>query len=355
MSVSIIMPIYNSAKYLPLAIDSLLEQSYADIEINLINNGSTDQSMEICLSYMNRDDRVRCFNLDAPDLIGARNFGIEKSTHDYIAFLDSDDICLPDRLTLQTTFLDKNEKVSILGGQSINIDESGLEVGVQTKNPLDDLSIKNALQSGNNPFVNSSIVARKSTLLSLGGYRRAFVLSEDYDLWKRASHNYCFANVEKPVVKYRQHGSSVSAKKISQLILFKLFADFCYQERTLGFTDPADRMSDGFSIEMIDDSRQREIIEKIVSGWDCLFKLSNDGKSIQILSSKDVNSISYIVDHYIGSLNRKMVFDALKNCLEYSRCSLKDRAIVRKKMIRTSRSKSINYLLKKLFSPLLRQ
>ena len=91
MKVSIIIPIYNSENYLTDCIESAVSQTYSDIEIILVNDGSTDGSEKICRSYEEKDQRVRLINQSNAGVSAARNAGLDASTGDLIAFIDSDD------------------------------------------------------------------------------------------------------------------------------------------------------------------------------------------------------------------------------------------------------------------------
>ena len=114
--VSVVMPVYNDERYLAEAIASVLGQTYADFELIIVDDGSTDGSRAIIEEYALRDSRVVPILL--PGNLGqssARNRGIERAGGQYIAAMDGDDICLPDRLRRQVNFLDANPQVGVLG------------------------------------------------------------------------------------------------------------------------------------------------------------------------------------------------------------------------------------------------
>lgn len=94
--ISIIVPMYNVESYLPECLDSILNQSYTNIEVILINDGSPDNSCKIALDYSNRDQRIIVFDRTNEGVSSARNFGLSKVTGDYVIFVDSDDVLLPD-------------------------------------------------------------------------------------------------------------------------------------------------------------------------------------------------------------------------------------------------------------------
>ena len=94
--ISVIVPVYNVAKYLPQCLESIICQSYQDLEIIVVDDGSTDESGKICDEYALKDKRIRVYHLENQGLSAARNYGIAKAAGEYIAFLDSDDWIEPD-------------------------------------------------------------------------------------------------------------------------------------------------------------------------------------------------------------------------------------------------------------------
>ena len=95
MTVSIIVPVYNTAVYLPACIDSILAQSYTDFELILVDDGSTDDSLQVCETYAARDARIRVFHQQNAGVSAARNFGVEQAQGDWLCYVDSDDVVLP--------------------------------------------------------------------------------------------------------------------------------------------------------------------------------------------------------------------------------------------------------------------
>ncbi|HFI0654920.1 TPA: glycosyltransferase family 2 protein, partial [Streptococcus suis] len=122
--VSIIVPIYNVEKFLPRCIESICNQTYENIEILLINDGSTDGSEQICMDFMKRDSRIRYFLKENGGLSDARNYGIERACGKYLAFIDSDDFVESDFiLRLYDALVQQNASVAIAGFSKV--DENG--------------------------------------------------------------------------------------------------------------------------------------------------------------------------------------------------------------------------------------
>ena len=113
---SIIIPVYNSGKYLAETLESILAQSLQDIEIIVVDDASDDSSPDIIGSYCVKDDRIRFIQLDENQgMCGAFNVGIEAASCEYITFSGHDDVSLPDRLKLQAEYLDEHSEISVVG------------------------------------------------------------------------------------------------------------------------------------------------------------------------------------------------------------------------------------------------
>lgn len=131
--VSVIMPVYNDELYVGKAIESILNQTYKNFEFIIIDDGSTDHSLEIIKRYQYQDGRVRIFSLRKNMGISyALNLGIQKARGKYIARMDSDDISLPRRLATQVSYLNNNRNVVAVGGQAEIIDLQGLVTAYRT-------------------------------------------------------------------------------------------------------------------------------------------------------------------------------------------------------------------------------
>ena len=114
--ISIIVPIYNAEKYIDRCVSSIVNQTFRDLEIILVNDGSVDNSLSICKLWENRDVRVRLFSQDNTGVSSARNLGIKNATGDLLMFLDSDDYMLPDMCdVMYNTLKEKNADLVICG------------------------------------------------------------------------------------------------------------------------------------------------------------------------------------------------------------------------------------------------
>lgn len=208
--VSIVMPVFNGEKYLREAATSILNQTFTDIELVIINDGSTDNTESI-LDEIAVDQRVRVLsNGKNIGLTLTRNKGLRKSKGEYVAMLDSDDIALPNRIEKQLAFLETNRDFALIGSSIDLINSSGKYIRTQHY-PTPSAYIPSLLFFQNN-FAQSAVMIRKSALPDQC-YREEYPQGEDYDLWIRISGVHKTANINSVLVKYRMHDESVSNHK----------------------------------------------------------------------------------------------------------------------------------------------
>jgi glycosyltransferase involved in cell wall biosynthesis len=193
--VSVVLPARNAETTIAESIKSVLNQDFTDIELLVILNGCTDDTLGVVSSV--KDERLRVLESE-PGIVKALNTGLYESRGKYIARQDADDIWLPGKLALQINLLE-NDNVDVVGTQMSVISSSGLNV---TSYPLQNSSIKSAILAGHNPIGHPSVTYRKSVVKSVGGYWDFFPLAEDLDMWARLIPLAKFANIDVPLVKY---------------------------------------------------------------------------------------------------------------------------------------------------------
>lgn len=228
--VSINMATYNRGQYLPEAIDSILRQDFTDWELIIVDDGSTDNTQEVILPYL-RDERVKYFkNEKNLGICLTRNKALEKSSGEYIAVLDSDDVWLAnDKLSQQIDFLDFNYEYALVGTGVVVIDEKGKELK-RYVNPEGSVPIKNSLLA-KNPFAHSSVLYRREIVLKLGAYPLNLNGIEDYDLWLRLGKKFKLHNLPLYDLGYRKHPNNISLidrERLMQanLTLIKKYREF---------------------------------------------------------------------------------------------------------------------------------
>ena len=204
--VTVLMAAYNGARYLKDAIDSILNQTFKDFEILIIDDGSTDQSAEIVQSY--KDPRIRFLrNEQNMGIVVTRNRGIKEMRGEYLAILDCDDVSPPKRLEKEFNFLKKNPSFGLVGGKTRFIDQNGLSTGVILN--YDSLPERlPAMLLFTNCFSNSAVMIRTSALPP-DGYRD-FGGASDYDLMTRIAKKWRLKNLPQTMLKYRTHDKNMT-------------------------------------------------------------------------------------------------------------------------------------------------
>ncbi len=213
--ITILLPVYNGDKYLKKAIESILKQTFSNFEFIIVNDGSTDNSLEIIKSF--NDPRIKIINNKKNlGLIKSLNIGLEQAKGRYIARLDADDIALENRLEKQYNYLEKNKNVTLIGGGAEIINNEGKYV--RKKLPITDFDqIKFWALFIGNPFLHSSIFFRKKDINSINGYSHKYKHVEDYDLYLRLIKNgYKIINLPEIFIKYRIHNQSIGQSKDSK-------------------------------------------------------------------------------------------------------------------------------------------
>lgn len=210
--VSVVICIYNGEKYLQQAIDSVLEQSLTNFELLLIDDGSSDRSLEILREYEKKDNRCRVFTGPNQGLIGSRNMGIQHARAEYIALMDADDICMPERLATQLQYLQAHPRCVALGSRVLLVDPDNrpiMPLGVATAHE----AIDAAYMAGRGAaIVNPSAMILKSAFVQVGMYQKDFVHAEDMDIFLRLAEVGELANLPEILLHYRQHPDSIGYK-----------------------------------------------------------------------------------------------------------------------------------------------
>lgn len=204
-TVTVFMAVYNGEKYIKEAIESVLNQSYTDFELLIINDGSTDQTLDIIATFS--DSRIRLLHNDGnKGLTYTRNHGVREARGKYFATLDSDDIAMPKRLKTQVGYMTANPDVAICGGQAVLIDGNSKEIRPYKVHVGDNLSHWLVLH---NVFINSTLMIKTSVMREMDGYRE-MAPAEDYDLAFRIGLKHRVANLKDKLVYYREHDNNIS-------------------------------------------------------------------------------------------------------------------------------------------------
>lgn len=215
--VSVIMSVYNGSRFLDSAIISILEQTYDNFEFIIINDGSTDASLDIIRKYAKADSRIMVIeNPGNLGLAASLNRGLAIARGKYIARMDADDIALKDRLKIQFDYLEDNPGIWLAGSSAQIIDEEGRLIGI-TNVIADPEKIKRRLLKGN-CIIHPSIIFRNEKGFC---YREKALFCEDYDLYLRLTlKGKRLSNISQPLIQYRLSLASISFKKYYYARLF---------------------------------------------------------------------------------------------------------------------------------------
>lgn len=207
--ISLIMSVYNGEAYLEEAIESVLNQTFRDFELIIINDCSTDGTSEILDSFADRDNRVKVYtnevNLKLPSSL---NKAITFAQGKYIARMDADDICLPDRLQKQYTFMENNPSVALSSCRFMTL-KNGIVSSGGCGGKCDNESLK-ALLLVTNPILHPGIIAKADAIRSLG-YDKNFTCTEDMELWTRfVMAGYNIEILPEYLMIYRLHDKQIT-------------------------------------------------------------------------------------------------------------------------------------------------
>jgi glycosyltransferase involved in cell wall biosynthesis len=204
--VSVLMPVFNVEKYIAQAIHSILQQSFLDFELIILNDGSTDGTSKIIDQF--QDHRIQRIDLtENRGLVNARNQLVTAARGRYIAFLDADDIAMPHRLSTQVAFLD-GDTVDICGSAYYSLYEASGKIKT-SKQRYSDADIR-ALMTVSSPLCNPAVMGR-AVVFKKFPYPLGRDYAEDYSLWAElALAGYRFANLREKLITYRIHEKQTS-------------------------------------------------------------------------------------------------------------------------------------------------
>ena len=205
--ISVIIPVYNGEKTIRETIFSVLNQTYKNLELIVINDGSLDLTLNVI--YTIQDSRLKVFSYEKSGVSISRNRGIERASGQFISFLDADDIWTPEKLEKQLKALQANPQASVAYSWVDYIDENGEffrhgnHISING-NAYEKMLIQNVLENGSNPLI------RRQALINVGNFDISLKFAEDWDMWLRLASRYDFVTVPDADVLYRMSFSSVS-------------------------------------------------------------------------------------------------------------------------------------------------
>jgi glycosyltransferase involved in cell wall biosynthesis len=253
--VSVLMPVFNTASYLSDALTSVLTQTLADIELIAVDDGSQDGSTETLKSFAARDSRVRLIIRENRGIIATRNELLAAARADFVAWMDSDDVSLPNRIAAQIEAFQDDPSLVCVGAATQCIDPDGNFLNVE-RYPTSHLEILAEQERGTGVRFATTMM-RREVAMRVGGFREPFRIGEDLDLLLRLSENGGIANLPDILYLYRQHISSISARLGPGWIAYRdHILELAKERRQTG----ADRLQRGEAIQianiMDEDSRR---------------------------------------------------------------------------------------------------
>jgi glycosyltransferase involved in cell wall biosynthesis len=204
-SVSVLMPVYNSERYVAQAVESILAQTFTDFEFLIVDDGSTDASRTILESYAARDARIQLVSRPNTGCLVALNEMLGRARGDLIARMDADDVAFPERFERQVAYLYEHPACVLVGSRVLIIDPDGDEITVMG-NALGHEEIVDALLANQGQMVyHPAVMFRREAVMALGGYDVRMIEAEDLHLFLRLADVGEIVNLPEPLLKYREH------------------------------------------------------------------------------------------------------------------------------------------------------
>jgi hypothetical protein len=235
------MPVRNGERYVDQAIASLVEQTFRDIEIIVIDNGSTDSTPVRLKAWVAREPRLRAERLDRANLAESLNHGATVARASLLARLDADDLAHPDRLKVQLQTMRSRPSLGVLGSGAELIDGDGQRLG-EIRMPRAHPEIRERQRTSCSVIPSSSMM-RAELFWRSGGYRKGLNISEDFDLWSRMTELCEAENLPDVLISYRIHSGSVTARQPVRMALASLCVTAAMEARQVGAPEPFTRGS----------------------------------------------------------------------------------------------------------------
>lgn len=236
--VSVIMSAYNSERTILESVNSILNQTLKNIELIVINDGSSDSTGKILQSKCN-DPRLTVIDQVNKGLTKSLIYAASLSRGMYLARQDADDTSFPERLEKQFNYLEVNPSVALLGTQSVQIDDTGEELGKIELSLTHEAIYENIVTS--NQFVHGSVMMRKEAYTKIGGYRSVFRFSQDYDLFLRIIEKYQVENMPDFLYKSRHNINMVSLTNKGEQMYYAECSRYLFGQRINGSVDQLDK------------------------------------------------------------------------------------------------------------------
>jgi hypothetical protein len=264
-AISVAMSVYNGERFLAEAVDSVLAQTFTDFEFLILDDGSRDGTRAIIEHYAARDPRIRPIIRENRGLVVSLNQLLAEARAPFVARMDADDICHPERFARQHAFLLAHPNHGVVGTWSSDIDEHGeAYTVVAPEHPVGHEAFLHAAANGLPLLCHPAVMYRRETVLSVGGYHGAFRHCEDLDLWLRLATVTKITNIPERLIRYRHYAEQVSSRHATEQQIGAAVAHLAFQERLAGRPDPTETLERLPAIDGLDALFGREGVAKSV-------------------------------------------------------------------------------------------
>lgn len=236
-TVSVIMPAYNVEKYISNAIESIINQTYKDWELIIVDDGSSDNTLKVISEYSDKDNRIRVFKIPHSGRGRARNICLQHCTGKYIAICDSDDICLPNRFEKQVKYLNENPEIGIVSSSKvICIDEQSKPL-FEMEAPETTQEIHKTFDRNQMGLINPAAMIRSDLFKIFGGFDENLLRAQDYGFYKKVCNKVKFAAIPEPLVLYRTSGLTLPKKYFYETDSYRYYATYRVTGGILSFAE----------------------------------------------------------------------------------------------------------------------
>lgn len=240
-ALTVLLPVRDGERHLDAALTSIGTQTVGDFELLVVDDHSTDGTAAILAAHAASDSRIRVLRNRGRGLVDGLNFGLAQAETELVARMDADDVALPERFERQLALLAVRPELVALGTGAVTMDDAGGPVGLIAP-PTEHEAIA-ALLARVNPMAHPTVILRRSAVQAAGGYRRAYLRAEDYDLWLRLAETGRLANLAEPLLRYRLP-SGFDAARFARQVSSEMTARAAAALRRAGRPDPTGNWKD---------------------------------------------------------------------------------------------------------------